>query len=114
MTFIGTLNQSVFDWPWSLIHLGSGLIIGWLVAKPHLSWKRALLIGVGLLILWELFEGWLRWLDLYHHGSVATIKNSLGGAFFDRESWGNIVGDIVVGTFGIIAARTLRQRKKTR
>lgn len=72
-------GEAALDW-WSLVHLGSGLVLG----LAPIGWVWA----IGLLVGYEVFEAGLR-----------RIKTKEGG-LFEYESWPNIGVDIVVGLLG--------------
>lgn len=107
MQLFGPVNIAMFDWPWSGIHFLSGLVIGviFVLANRRRPWRSSILLGLFLLILWECFEGFLRYMDLNHHAGVLPLKTALDGAFFDIESWANLIGDIIIGMVGITLVR---------
>ena len=117
MLIFGPVNEAMFDWPWSGIHFVSGLLIGLvLVTWPRTRFmKRFWFTGIGLLILWELFEFTLRTLDIYAHEAVAPLKQTMAGWFFAKENLVNVIGDIVIGVSGLWLSRivpTITKKQK--
>ncbi len=109
MDIFGQINAAVFDWPWSGIHWLSGFVIGVLlilflkIIKPGRFWS----LGFGLLLLWELVEITLRYLDVHAHEAIAPLKQTVGGFAFAPESTANIVGDLAIGSLGLVLGRRL-------
>lgn len=83
----GGVNQALIDWPWSMVHLLSGAAIGFGLSNiaSRQSKKQRRIIGISLLIVWEIFEN-----TLAVNGLV------------ERESLLNIFGDVAVGTVGLL------------
>lgn len=107
MHIFGTENVAMFDWPWSVIHFTSGTVIGllggWLFqAKPLV---RFWIFGSGLLLLWEVYERAMHYLDLYHHQLVIGFKAGVMGFAFAPETWVNTTGDLVIGGVGMLLGR---------
>lgn len=106
------MNVAVFDWPWSVIHWSSGFVIGVLLTvflrkvKAGKFWSS----GLGLLVLWELVEITLRYLDIHAHETVAPLKQAVASFAFAPESIANIIGDLAIGSAGLWYARRLKQR----
>lgn len=108
MTLFGTINEAMFDWPWSAVHLLSGTLIGaGLSVIMRRRARRYWVVGIGLLALWELFEGALRYLDVHAHEAVAPLKSAVLGWFFAHESPANVVGDLLIGSLGLLIGRAL-------
>lgn len=111
----GEVNQAAVDWPWSVIHVGSGVAIGLVLISVMRApgYRQFWLAGMGLLILWELVEVSLRLLDMHAHEFIRPLKQAVHGFAFDQESPGNILGDLVVGGLGLwvggAAGRALRR-----
>jgi hypothetical protein len=82
-------GEAPFD-RWSLVHAGSGMVLGLL----RLDW----LLVLTLLLLYEAFEGFLR-----------RVKTEDGG-LFEYESWPNIAIDIAAGMVGYGAMTWLLSR----
>ncbi len=113
MVVFGQINVAMFDWPWSGIHLASGLVIGTILAT--IAWsrpsRRFWITGVGLLVLWELVEITLRFLDAHAHAAIAPFKRSVAGFAFAPETALNILGDLVIGSVGLWIGRLTRHLK---
>jgi hypothetical protein len=102
----------MFDWPWSGVHFVSGLVIGlMMIIGLGLRSKNFWVIGVSLLLFWELVERSLHFLDVYHHQAIATLKASVGGFAFAPETALNATGDMIVGCLGIFIAHLLLRKK---
>ncbi len=112
MTLFGEINVAVFDWPWSLVHWVSGFTIGAILATfvwlrpPRRFWVS----GVGLLVLWELTEMTLRYLDVHAHDAVAPLKQAVSGFAFAPESSANTIGDLIIGAVGLEFGRRLGRK----
>lgn len=107
MQVFGTLNEAMFDWPWSGIHFSSGLAIGvigtwWGLLRPR---RRFWWIGSGALTIWEVYEATLRYFDIHHHQFIAAYKASVMNFAFGAESWWNVAGDLMIGLVGMIVGR---------
>ena len=109
MVIFGPVNIAMFDWPWSGIHFTSGLLIGLMLGfvrgtrPPKKFWT----IGIGLLVIWELIEFVLRWLDIHDPQAVSALKQSVAGFAFGRETPINSFGDLVIGSVGLLSGRWL-------
>jgi CBS domain containing-hemolysin-like protein len=79
-------NGRLFD-IWSLVHLSSGIIFGWLITPA---------IAVALLIAWEPLEIFIFSPILARFGIV-----------FGFENWRNSLSDIVFDTLGVIIGATI-------
>ncbi|MBI2984994.1 MAG: hypothetical protein HYY50_05230 [Candidatus Kerfeldbacteria bacterium] len=115
MQLFGQVNEAVFDWPWSGIHSASGLFIGLLLVviwNPKAG--RFWMIGVSLLVLWELAEITLRYLDVQAHEFVAPLKQAVGGFAFAPETPANVFGDLVIGFFGLMIGRAAIAQRSNR
>lgn len=101
----GRINEAVFDWPWSGIHLASGFFIGLTLAIliPKRRPGRFWFFGGGLLVLWEVVELTLQYLDLHAHDAIAPFKEVVGGFAFAPETVANLIGDLMIGSFGLSA-----------
>lgn len=105
--FFGSINVAMFDWPWSIIHLMSGTLIGLLLAlilrrpRPRTFWW----VGVGLLVIWEKYEWLMHYLDVHHHTVIAAYKTAVDSFAFAPETWVNILGDLIIGSVGLAAGR---------
>ncbi len=110
VTLFGAINQAMFDWPWSVVHLLSGGLIGSVLALTFPRWSRRRFwsVGVALLIAWELLEVTLRYLDAHAHEAMAPFKAAVAGFAFAVESPLNILGDLIAGSVGLALGRTIR------
>ncbi|MEK7537343.1 MAG: hypothetical protein AAB619_00010 [Patescibacteria group bacterium] len=112
MVLFGTINQAMFDWPWSGIHLVSGLCIGALLAilvyqrRPGRFWT----VGVGLLVLWEIVEKTLQYFDVHAHQAIAPLKQAVSGFAFAPETVANTTGDLIIGAVGTLIGLILMRR----
>lgn len=112
MVLFGPVNQAMFDWPWSVIHLTSGLLIGALLLalidqrRPGRFWT----VGAGLLVLWEIVEKTLQYLDVHAHQSIAPLKQAVGGFAFAPETIANTTGDLIIGTVGMLIGLILMRQ----
>ena len=62
----------------------------------------SLIIGFGLLLSWEIFEGVL-WLTYSRGLGIAnSFQRVIPSVFFEYETIANIAGDMVIGTLGLI------------
>jgi len=105
----GTINQAMFDWPWSGIHFVSGLLIGLALAIliKRANNKLFWIIGVGLLGAWELIEISLHYLDVHAHDFIAPLKESVAGFAFAPETVTNLIGDLLMGSVGLLFGITV-------
>lgn len=105
----------MFDWPWSGIHWLSGFIIGViLVFSLNITRQRKFWsIGLGLLILWELLEITLRYFDVHAHQSIALLKQAMGGFAFAPETTVNSIGDLIIGSVGLLVGRFFGRPRNT-
>lgn len=97
----------MFDWPWSGIHLMSGLLIGliatwWPLTRPR---KVFWWLTAGLLVLWEAYERTLHYLDVHHHAAIAGFKATVMNFAFAPETKLNSFGDLVIGMIGLLVGR---------
>lgn len=118
MQLFGSVNIAMFDWPWSGIHFLAGLLIGLLLGFVR-GWrptKRFWVIGLGALVLWELVERTLRFLNIHAHTFIAPLKASVASFAFGEETIANSLGDLMIGSLGLYIGRTLtgfRRPKKS-
>lgn len=115
MVIFGQINVAVFDLPWSVIHFISGvtigaILVGFVRLQPH---RKFWSVGVGLLVLWELVEITLRYLDVHAHAVVAPLKQAVAGFAFAPETTLNIIGDLIIGSIGLmLGSWAIRQLQK--
>ena len=104
MVLFGAINEAMFDWPWSGVHLLSGLCIGIMFGfiRGTRSPRKFWLLGLSILVLWELFEFTLRTLDIHDPQLVAGLKSSMASFAFGRETLANSSGDIIIGSVGLL------------
>lgn len=115
MTFCCVLNQSMFDWPWSVIHFASDLIIGAIFSLLLGRWRsssRVWLSGFLLLVLWELFEMWLRYIDVHATEVANALRTFIPHSWFSIESWANSTGDLIIGGVGLFIGQAIFHRPK--
>ena len=100
--FFGARNISFLD-IMSLFHfvfaIGVGLLIIFLFKNTFK--KIYFILGLILLAIWEIFEVFLRSIDIYYY----NLRNSLSFLptdWFSYESPINIMGDIIIGFLGIL------------
>ena len=76
-----TRNNHLYD-PWSLVHLGSGVLAGWIMPP---------FIALSVLVLWELLE-------------VLVLSPLLGrvGIVFGHETLRNVLSDIIFDFVGLL------------
>lgn len=132
----GAINIAMFDWPWSGIHFLSGLVAGLVLsAVSFLHPRRSSSLspirlevhgrGVGVedqfwtagltvLILWELTEITLRYLDGHAHQAIRPLKDAVGGFAFAPETHLNTLGDLVIGSIGLWLGRWVMSRRSVR
>ena len=103
----GTENIAMFDWPWSVVHFFAGVIIGVIFSlQRSVGQRRALEWGFGLLALWELVEIFLR-LEKNSPTVGPTLHRIFTQNYFAAESTINSIGDLVIGSLGIIVGYRL-------
>ena len=95
--FIGITDKSFLDL-YSIPHFIFGLVIGLIFLFVKI--ENYFLIGIGVLILWEVFEGLLRYIKKHHPKSV--LIKILPDSLFGNESLLNIFSDIIIGSIGLI------------
>ena len=83
----GKPGESPLD-PWSVVHFASGAGLGLLLRGPV-----GAAVTLGLLVLYEAFEGALR-----------RVKRR-GKGLFEHESWRNIAYDVLFGQLGWLFAQ---------
>ncbi|MBI5467393.1 MAG: hypothetical protein HY975_04250 [Candidatus Kerfeldbacteria bacterium] len=117
--FFGSINVAMFDWPWSIIHLMSGTLIGLLLAVSFRLARRQTFwwTGIGLLAVWELYEWLMHYLDVHHHAVIAAYKTAVDSFAFAPETWVNITGDLIIGSVGLgfgrwIVRRIIREKPR--
>jgi hypothetical protein len=103
----------MFDWPWSAVHLLSGILLGSGLSLIFRRWtaRKFWLSGLVLIVAWELFEGMLRYLDANAHEAIAPFKRAVAGFAFAVESPANVSGDLLIGALGLALGRFVRFRK---
>lgn len=110
MILFGEVNIAFLDLPWSAVHFISGLTTGAVLST--LAWlrspKRFWLAGLAALVLWELVEMTLRYLDHNFHEAIAPFKWSVAGFAFAPESTLNTLSDLVIGAIGLAIGRRVR------
>lgn len=114
MSIIGVVNVAMLDWPWSVIHGLSGLVIGVMMMTvwPTISRWRFFSVGFGLLVLWEIVEILLRFFDAHAHLAIAPLKQAVGGFAFAPETTLNIFGDLVIGSAGLVVSRWMVHNRR--
>ncbi len=83
-------NDALFD-GWSIVHLGSGVLMGWLMAP---------FIALVLLVMWEPLEILILSPFLAKHGiefGYESLRNALSDIFFDVI--GVIIGAWIITEF---------------
>lgn len=109
MTIFGSINIAMFDWPWSMIHFMSGALIG-LVATWWTITRRSRVfwwLGPSLLVIWEIYERMMHYLDVHHHAAIAAFKTAVDNFAFAPETKLNTFGDLVIGTVGLLVGRSI-------
>jgi hypothetical protein len=100
-----TTNISPLDW-WSVAHVASGLLIGWICWRWHYTYKQMAIILIFACCGWELFEQTLM-LDVARSG---VFDDTIIQWFYaDAESLVNSVTDVLI-TFlaGILSVGIIR------
>ena len=82
-------NDKLYDW-WSLVHLSSGIVFGWLMAP---------FAALVILVLYEPFENF-----------VLSPFFDKFGIFFGHETIRNSLSDIFFDTIGVIIGSQLLLR----
>ncbi len=87
----------------SLVHLVSGISIGWLIIFlfKKTSKKIYFILGLIMLAIWEIFEALLRLIETYYY-TLKSSLNFLPGGWFSYESFINIIGDMLTGFLGLL------------
>ncbi|MEK7158179.1 MAG: hypothetical protein AAB733_01210 [Patescibacteria group bacterium] len=102
----GNQNYSIFDSIWVLVHISSGILVGGFIGLLSHAYQRfrhratALQVLLLALMMWEIVEGTLRWLDIHQPQIARLLKSRLYDGFFEYEHPVNIVSDLVVGFLG--------------
>lgn len=106
---LSAVNEAMFDLPWSAVHLFSGMLLGAGLSIVFRRWtvRKFWFTGLALIVAWELFEGMLRFLDANAHAAIAPFKTAVSGFAFAEESTANIVGDLLIGSIGLVLGRFL-------
>ncbi len=100
-------NKAFIDW-FSLIHIGSGLLIGIVMKLGYykFGWfgetKVYILTGLLVIILWEIFEITLRYIKKYYRKTSKFLLKFLPGHVFLREGEINIFSDVIFGICGLL------------
>jgi len=71
------------------------------------------LLGVTLLILWEIFEISLGYINSADPQLAQTLKTIIPELYFIREGTINIISDLVLGSFGLYIPYIINISKKT-
>lgn len=103
MQFIGQRDIAMLDWPWSFIHFLSGTGVGiglryWL----HVNGVSFWVLGVALLIVWELYERMLRRLEARNSRFIPWYKRYAQGLGLGPETVVNSTGDVLIGAVGML------------
>ena len=102
--------MNVIDWPWSLIHLLLGALLGMVLCASRFKPRRRFwFIGLTLLLLWEVFEIILRQLHLHEFMSRWPLLSFVA----EPEAAANIIADIVIGSIGLWLGRLILQRRQS-
>ena len=95
--FWGINNISFLDIN-TLLHFFTALILGFFVLK--IFKKNYFLIGLSIIIVWEVFEALLRIIKVYYSDLMLELDFlPLGWSF--NETFLNILGDLLVGFIGL-------------
>ena len=93
---------------YSLIHILAGILIGLVLTLAYYDYgwingfRKYIITGVSLLVLWEVFEVCLRYIKKYNNKLYKWLLKFLPGYIFSRESVVNITGDIIIGAAGLV------------
>ncbi len=106
----GVDNQSFFDSYWVIVHFVTGILVGYIIiyVNSYFNYKLTQRIyarfGITILILWEYFEVFLRYLNTRHLHLGAVLGTFLPHGFFEIESTTNIMSDLILGSLGLYVA----------
>ena len=107
----GTVNISFFDSYWALVHFMSGLVLGILFIKlKFLETRKYFISGIFILFVWEVFEAFLRIVDVYSLDISNIIRSIVPSAYFATESPINILSDLILGTLGLLIVFSFRSK----
>jgi len=99
--FLGIRDNSFLD-IMSLIHFLSGLGLGLLFIIFKSTFQKIYFkLGIILLIVWELFEFFLRFLRIYYPLFLEKLK-IIPSSWAADESLLNISSDLIVGFIGLL------------
>jgi hypothetical protein len=95
-------NKTLLDMM-SINHFCSGLVLGVLLIlfNRKISKKIYFKLGIIWLIIWEIFEGSLRFLRIYYPLLLEKLSFIPSGWASD-ESFVNIIGDMLTGSLGLL------------
>lgn len=95
-------NESLLDFM-SLVHFLSGIGIGLLIIFLFKnSFKKVyFILGLFVLVVWEIFEAFLRLIEVDYY-KLRSILNFLPDGWFSHESIVNIIGDMLTGFLGLL------------
>ncbi len=82
--------------------------------KRPLSNQTFKYIGFCILMGWEYFEVFLRFIDKHQYQLADLLASVLPRGFFEIESTANILGDLTFGSLGLYIAYYLWLRNKNR
>jgi hypothetical protein len=102
MLVIFSRNEGLLD-IMSLVHFASGIGLGLLffVFSKEISKKIYYSLGLIILILWEMFEFFLRFLKVYYPLFLENLKFIPSG-WADKENFLNVGSDLIVGFAGLL------------
>jgi len=113
----GIPDQSFLDSYWTAIHFGSGLLIGIaLILYSRYQNKKIDPVTFGrngfvLLLIWELFELSLRYMEKLELKLAEYLAIFLPRSFFEIESLINIASDLILGSIGLYLIYQYLQRR---
>ena len=95
-------NQSFLD-IFSLAHFVFGIGVGLLIIFlfKNIFKKIYFILGLIILIVWEILEVFLRSIDIYYY-NLRNSLNFLPAGWFSYESPVNIMGDMITGFLGVL------------
>jgi hypothetical protein len=116
----GVPNQSFFDSYWAGVHFAVGVCVGGFIIYLFRYLKRPLSIqtfkygGFAILLAWEYFEVFLRFIDIHQPYLANILSTVLLRGFFEIENTTNIVSDLILGGFGLYVAYFFWKRNENR